>query len=308
MDRWRIACREINQGPLPLREAVELLQTLANAVAFAHRNNVIHRDLKPSNILLTAEKIPKIADFGLAKLLDGDNELTVSEMVLGTPSYMAPEQAAGRRRDIGPLTDVYSLGAILYEAITGQAPFHGENKIETMRMVREMDLVPPRKIRPDIPRNLEEIVVKCLEKLPARPGLFRRPGAGGRPYSVVGGKTRYQHTPGWFSRLGRQLQKNAKVILMVVVLLASVVGIAIAVRKPEERSDASDQLPHEFKYELVEGQPTVLIGATGNPKVFKWRMQRQDRCRTGRHIQEFPRPGHLPVGAPCRSGIRAFPV
>ena len=115
--------KKLEDGPLPFREAAELLQKVAEAVAFAHQNQVIHRDLKPSNILLAADGSPKISDFGLAKLLDDRGDLTQSDTVLGTPSYMSPEQATGGRAEIGASTDIYALGAILYETIAGQPPF-----------------------------------------------------------------------------------------------------------------------------------------------------------------------------------------
>jgi len=133
---------------------------------FFHEKQVIHRDLKPSNVLLDADGTPRIADFGLAKLLDQADQ-TNSEALLGTPSYMAPEQAAGRTKEIGVWTDIYALGAILYEALTGHAPHEAQNKLELMRLVREGQVTPPSRWI-EVPAHLEAICLKCLERSPAR--------------------------------------------------------------------------------------------------------------------------------------------
>ncbi len=124
----------------------------------------MHRDLKPSNILLTADGVPKVSDFGLAKLLDADSGRTISGEPVGTPSYMAPEQAAGQAKRVGPAADVYALGAILYESLTGRPPFLGESALETIKMVTASEVVAPRKLRAEVPRDLETICLKCLEK------------------------------------------------------------------------------------------------------------------------------------------------
>jgi serine/threonine protein kinase/WD40 repeat protein len=146
--------------------AVALLEKLADAVHYAHQSGIVHRDLKPANILLTEGGEPKIADFGLAK--QDDSALTATGDVLGTPSYMSPEQAVGANSTVGPAADVYALGAILYELLTGRPPFKAATALETLALVRSADPAPPRLLQPGVPRDLETICLKCLEKSPAQ--------------------------------------------------------------------------------------------------------------------------------------------
>jgi eukaryotic-like serine/threonine-protein kinase len=160
--------KQLADKPLAARRSAELLEILARAVHGAHKAGIVHRDLKPSNILLTTDGVPKVADFGLAKPLGGDSGRTQSGQVVGTPSYMAPEQAEGRSKDVGAVADVYALGAILYEALTGRPPFLGDSQMETLRLVCSTEPVPPKQLRPDIPRDLETICLKCLEKMPGQ--------------------------------------------------------------------------------------------------------------------------------------------
>jgi tetratricopeptide (TPR) repeat protein/predicted Ser/Thr protein kinase len=165
--------RKVAGTAQPEREAARLVETLARAVHYTHQRGILHRDLKPNNVLLRADGTPKITDFGLAKVLDADGGPTRSETLLGTPSYMAPEQAAGDAKRVGAPADVYSLGAILYELLTGRAPFHGATPLGTLEQVRTQEPVPPRRRRRSVPLDLETICLKCLEKEPGR----RYPGA-----------------------------------------------------------------------------------------------------------------------------------
>jgi serine/threonine protein kinase len=154
--------------PLPPPEAAALAQTLARAVQCVHDRHIVHRDLKPANILLADDGTPKIADFGLAKRLDADPGLTESQAVLGTASYMAPEQAAGLAKQAGPAADLYALGVILYECLTGRPPFREETYALTVHKVLTEEPAPPRRLEPAVPPDLEAVCLKCLEKEPGR--------------------------------------------------------------------------------------------------------------------------------------------
>jgi serine/threonine protein kinase len=158
----------LNGAPLPARQAAEFAQVLARTMHAAHQQGIVHRDLKPANILLTADGLPMITDFGLAKQLHSNKAQTQSGAILGTPSYMAPEQAAGHSRLIGPASDVYALGAILYECLTGRPPFRAETPLDTLHQVLDREPAPPRLLNPKVDHDLETICLKCLEKDPAQ--------------------------------------------------------------------------------------------------------------------------------------------
>jgi tetratricopeptide (TPR) repeat protein len=182
--------RYLAGGPLPPRGAALLIQTLARAVQHAHEHGVVHRDLKPSNVLLTASGcglaleagpaprqanamgqavcVPKITDFGLAKRLDGPDGLTRVGAIIGTPPYMAPEQAAGQNDQIGPATDIYALGVLLYECLTGRPPFQSGSVLQTLEQIRSQEPVAPRALEGTVPRDLETICLRCLRKEPSR--------------------------------------------------------------------------------------------------------------------------------------------
>jgi serine/threonine-protein kinase len=160
--------QKLAHTPQPARPAAALAATLAEAVQVAHEGGIVHRDLTPANVLLTPDGTPKISDFGLARRLADADALTQSGATLGTPGYMAPEQAGGKTRAIGPATDVYALGTILYEMLTGRPPFRGETTAETLLQVLYEEPVPPSRLHAKVPRDLETICLKCLHKDPQR--------------------------------------------------------------------------------------------------------------------------------------------
>jgi hypothetical protein len=158
---------KLQAGPLGGRQAARLVALLAQAVDFAHQRGILHRDLKPANVLLTADGTPKLTDFGLVKRLDVDCGVTQTGQIVGSPSYMAPEQAAGETRRLTTQVDVYGLGAILYELLTGRAPFAGATLLATLQQVQHEPPAPPRQLNPQLDRDLETICLKCLAKAPA---------------------------------------------------------------------------------------------------------------------------------------------
>jgi hypothetical protein len=162
------ASQRLAKGPLPAREAALMIRRVSEAIEYAHRRGVIHRDLKPANILLDADGNPRVTDFGLAKKVQGDSNLTGSGQIMGTPSFMPPEQAGGRHGEVGPAADVYALGATLYALLTGRPPFQAATPIDTVLQVLSNEPVAPRRLDPKLDRDLETICLKCLEKEPRR--------------------------------------------------------------------------------------------------------------------------------------------
>jgi serine/threonine protein kinase len=213
------------------QEAATLAVQLADAVQTVHQARVIHRDLKPENILLASDGSPRITDFGLARRLDGGPRLTWNGQVFGTPCYMAPEQAAGQIEEVGPLADVYALGAILYEMLTGYPPFEGVTDAQTLALVLSQEPRSPRQLNPDIPLDLETVCLRCLQKDPKH----RYPGAAalaedlrrvldGRPILTRPISPRPQ--PWWWPRNKRV--RIALIAALAVLLTVSAIGGGVA--------------------------------------------------------------------------------
>jgi serine/threonine-protein kinase len=161
--RGQTLSSQMASGTLPIRQSVRIVSQVARAIDFAHRQGILHRDVKPSNILIDETGRARLTDFGLAKFLDQDTR-TGTGAILGTPSYMSPEQAAGRNRQIGPASDIYSIGTVLYALLTGAPPFVSDSPMQLALMIMEQEPKSPRSIQPKIDRDLEMIVVKCLQK------------------------------------------------------------------------------------------------------------------------------------------------
>jgi eukaryotic-like serine/threonine-protein kinase len=160
----RSLAARVPDGPLPAREGAQVMRVVCDAVQYAHERQIIHRDLKPANILIDRDGRPRITDFGLAKHQQDDSGRTATGQVLGTPAYMPPEQAAGKLELIGPTADVYALGAILYTLLTGRPPFQSASSVDTLRQVLEKEPLAPSELTAGVPRDLETIVLKCLQK------------------------------------------------------------------------------------------------------------------------------------------------
>jgi serine/threonine-protein kinase len=259
---------------LPAREAARLVETLARAVQLAHSCNVVHRDLKPSNILLATDGTPKITDFGLARRLDDDSGATQAGAIMGTPSYMAPEQASGRTHEAGPAADIYALGAILYECLTGQPPFKGQTMGETLDLVRTQEPTPPSRLRPGLPRDLETICLKCLEKDPGR----RYPSAA----ELADDLKRYQRGEpitarpvGRVERVVKWVRRNLAVVVAAAAVVLALVGGIIASRLHNTGGQTIGGVPnpdaalHEMQRDLAAGKAVTLVGETGPPRWFQ---------------------------------------
>ena len=169
----------MDSSRLQPKEVARLVATIAHAAHFAHQRGILHRDLKPGNILLSSDGCPFITDFGLAKQFQSDSNITQTGAILGTPGYMAPEQAMGEIKNLTVATDVHGLGAIMYAALSGRAPFEGQTTLETIRLVMDKPATPLREHRTDVPRDLQTICHKCLEKDPSSRYGFRRRTRGG---------------------------------------------------------------------------------------------------------------------------------
>jgi tetratricopeptide (TPR) repeat protein len=252
--------------PLAAGPAAALVQTLAGAVHAAHRRGVVHRDLKPANVLLTADGAPKVTDFGLAKRLDAPAGGTQSGAILGTPSYMAPEQAAGKSREIGPAADVYALGAILYELLIGRPPFKAATMLDTLLQVQTEEPVPPRRLQPQVPVDLETICLKCLRKdarqryasaLELAEDLHRFQGGEpirARPVSA------WERTWKWARR---RPAHAALVVAVALLLLSGAAGAASYGLYQGQRAVVESQQAAALRQQLERRQTVEQLGRQG---------------------------------------------
>ncbi|HET6572090.1 MAG TPA: protein kinase [Fimbriiglobus sp.] len=218
--------QKLGGQPQPFQFAAHLVMTLAGGIEYAHKHLVLHRDLKPSNILLSPDGVPKITDFGLAKRLESDSTQTRSGTILGTPSYMAPEQARGEMKATDPSTDVYGLGTILYECLTGRAPFVAATQVETLKQVIGQEPVPPSRLRPGVPRDLETICLKCLQKEQSK----RYPTAAALARDLnhyLAGEPIAARPVGKAERLWRWCRRNPGVAAMSATIFALLAAVAI---------------------------------------------------------------------------------
>ena len=233
------------EDPLPPRLAADYVRTIATAIHYAHEHGVLHRDLKPSNVLIDALDQPHVTDFGLAKRLESVSDLTLPGEILGTPNYAAPEQAGGRTAEIGPASDVYSLGAILYYALTARPPFVAETLQETLRQVLDTEPVPPRLLRPGIPRDLETICLKCLNKEPR--GRYRDAAQlAGDLERWMAGKPILARPAGYVERVWRWCRREpvlsglAATVLILLLLVS--VGSSIMLLREKAAHDKEERL------------------------------------------------------------------
>ncbi|MFO0799136.1 MAG: serine/threonine-protein kinase [Gemmataceae bacterium] len=265
--------------PMPPRAAAALVRTLAEAMAYAHAHGVLHRDLKPQNVLLTADGTPKVADFGLARILtDGDDRLTWTGAVMGTPAYMAPEQAAGRDRDVDGRTDVYALGAILYEALTGAPPFVGDSKDAVLKQVQESDAPRPSAAARGLPPDLEAVCLCCLAKAPAKRYATAAELAADLGRFLAGEPTVARP----LSRLRRAayaVRKRRRPIALAAVLAATAGGTVLLTPRPETEETRRAAQLKALATTLDAGGPVTLVGAQGPPRFGAVTRCGEDRTR-----------------------------
>jgi WD40 repeat protein len=326
--------QRVREGPLPPRQAAEVVCQLADAVQYAHDQGILHRDIKPHNVLLFAAAegrssggysggltqpadaagppagrlVPRLADFGLAKLQQ-DSELTRTGTVLGTPSYMPPEQTRGDKGQIGPAADVYSLGALLYCLLTGRPPFQAADEWETMRQVREEEPVPPHALNPGVPRDLESVCLRCLAKEPGRRyGSARELGEDLDRF--LHGKPTVARPVGALERGWRWCRRNAAVAgllagLMLTLLLGAGVASLLAWHAGREADRARDEAERARKAEIREAlRANEAVEAQQKVKEEADRA-RQAEAREAKRADEAKKEAEKARKAEAKEAVRA---
>src|SRR5438128_635861 len=303
--------------PIPIRRAVELIANVARTVHYAHEHGILHRDIKPGNILLDAKGEPHLTDFGLARLLETESSVTQTLDVLGTPSYMAPEQAVGNNAAVSSATDVYRIGAVLYQLLTGQPPFAGGTTYETIRLLCDTEPRQPRLLNPKIDRDLSTICLKCLQKDPKR----RYSSA----LALAEDLERWlKHEPiqarrtGFFTRGQKWIQRNPTSALLAacLVALATAAGWIIweseLIRQPRATGIAvlpfeslSDEKEHTAFADGVQDDILTKLAKIANLKVIsRTSVMEYHGKRNVRQIGDALRVSHVLVGSARRSGDR----
>ncbi|HBI46877.1 MAG TPA: hypothetical protein DDY78_29095 [Planctomycetales bacterium] len=228
--------QKLDGTPLPPHESAKLVELLARGIHYAHQQGIVHRDLKPANVLLTKGGAPKITDFGLAKKVEGGSGLTQSGAIMGTPSYMAPEQAGGKK-EVGPAADVYALGAILYECLTGRPPFKAATAMDTLRQVVADDPVPPTRLAPRTPRDVETICLKCLQKEPYK----RYAGAEELANDLrrfLNGEPIAARPVGAAERVGKWVRRRPAAAALLAVIAAAALGFVLLLDRARREADS----------------------------------------------------------------------
>lgn len=259
--------------PIEPAEAAAIIEQLAMAVQDAHALGLLHRDIKPANVLLTADGIPKLSDFGLAKWMDREQGLTETGAVVGTPSYMAPEQAVGSKHGtLGPPTDVYGLGATLYQLLTGQPPFRAASTFETLQQVIHEPPVAPRVLCPAVHPDLEAVCLKCLEKDSARRYATAQELANDLHRWRIGDPTRARPLS-WPRKVWRVVRRRSRWIGAVAALAAAIaiaIYITIQATPKPKGPPTPEELAEDVMQPLRRGEKATLIGATGAPHYHRW--------------------------------------
>jgi tetratricopeptide (TPR) repeat protein/tRNA A-37 threonylcarbamoyl transferase component Bud32 len=265
---------KLDRKPQPPKEAARILEAIVRGVVCAHEHGIIHRDLKPANVLLTTDGVAKITDFGLAKRLESDTSQTKSGTLMGTPNYMAPEQAAGNTKEVGPRSDQYALGAMLYEMLTGRPPLVGTTLVETLDLVKNKEPLPPSRLQPGVPRDLETICLKCLQKEPDKRyssaeslGLDLKHFLAGEPIRARP-VSHAERAWRWCRRNPRVAMLTGTVLVLLATALAAVTALGVThsrqqaaeARRLDDERKAAEETRQLAQQRLEQATETIKTG------------------------------------------------